>query len=800
MIAEDSNDLVLLLGEKAGKQARDNGFFFFEHRISQGYKNTYFVYTHENIDINKIKKYKENILLKDSRKHISTFHKADYLLLNDGYLDVFPTTGKSPLSKGWSPIIYLQHGIISYKKVHFYKGHYNGRIRSFITSLFSEKNIVSQILQPKKDINQTKKLVLKYKIPHFNGYTSKEDLKNFYSFILEKYYRDKNSVDAEDLQTLKRLINNIGFLDTRVVNAGLSRHKNLSNIKKTNKNILFFFTWREEWTVAGPQNSFLEIIKSIKNSKSLMEYAKRKKLNIAFYLHEKVLHLKDDINSLFNNDILFVGQEDFSEVLSDTAICVTDYSSISFEFNLLKTPVIFLQFDYDQYKFERGHFLDSPYDFNGTVVRKISDLESLFSQKNIRDILKKSAISNHRKVLLDYENYKNTNAILDDIVRKKQEHIVYFCYNLYGVGGTVQTVINQANHLVERGYQVSIISLRRTAETPKLHLDPSVRLEYLNDARSKGRHRTKWENHLAQYPSLLFKKTEDLYSGLSLLTDLKLKKVLKTIKNATLVGTFPGLCVNILKNAHKSNIVMVQEHKEFSSHSSEIQKSLIKHYNKAHKVVALTKFQREEFNAQGFNNVINIPNGIEDKLELLARAGLHKKQKRIVSFGRLVKIKQFDLLIQAFSHIATSYPDWKVDIYGDGEDKDMLLQMIDDLRLNDQVTIHSPTSLVYEEIYNSAFCALTASKEPFGMVYIESFSMSKPVVSFDIGYGPKEFLVDGYNSLISPCFDTQDFAKKMEMLMTDENLLQKLGDNARQTYINNYEISKVMDKFLRECK
>jgi glycosyltransferase involved in cell wall biosynthesis len=126
--------------------------------------------------------------------------------------------------------------------------------------------------------------------------------------------------------------------------------------------------------------------------------------------------------------------------------------------------------------------------------------------------------------------------------------------------------------------------------------------------------------------------------------------------------------------------------------------------------------------------------------------------------------------------------------------------MIDNLRLNDQVTIHSPTSLVYEEIYNSAFCALTASKEPFGMVYIESFSMSKPVVSFDIGYGPKEFLVDGYNSLISPCFDTHDFAKKMEMLMTDENLLQKLGDNARQTYINNYEISKVMDKFLRECK
>ncbi|BBR22599.1 TPA: glycosyltransferase [Kluyvera ascorbata] len=793
------DDLLILISEKGGLQARDNGFAYFKHRIEHGYKNTFYIYERDNIDIESLSLFKRNIILKNSLMHRRLFFKADYLMLNDGYMDVFPSFKKTPLSKGWAPIFYLQHGIISYKKIHFYKGHYNGRVRYFSTSLKNEKYIVSDILQSKSDIHQINKIISKYKIPHLKGYVEKKDLKDFYIKLLNSYYTQEKNVEEVDLKVLRKLIISIGFLDCRIANCGLPRHENLQNITKKNKSLLFFFTWRDEWTKKSDDNSFLQLVRAIKSSHGILDFAEEHNLQIRFYLHEKILGLKDKLYQIFDGNIDFAGQNDFNSVLEDTAICITDYSSVAFEFNLLKTPVIFLHFDYDQYKYERGHFMSSPYDFLGVTVRTVKEIENYLSKENSYEKLNALAAVNYTKVKNDYEGFSKTNKFVDLLIEKKQKNIIFFCYNAYGVGGTVQTVINQANFLVSIGYLVTIISLRKTSDTPVLNIDPSVRLEFLNDVRSKGKYRTPLENALSKMRSRLFYQTEDLYSGLSLLTDIKLVKIIRSIHNSVLVGTFPGVCINLIKNSNNTNKIVVQEHKEFNSHSEEIKKAIIKNYNNASKIIVLTEFQISDYLSNGVKNITNIPNGIADQLSLLSLVGERKKTNRIVSFGRLVEMKQFDLLIESFSIIAVKYPDWKLDIYGDGEQKPLLMDMIEKLNLKSQVRICPPTSLVYEEIYNSDFCALTSSREGFGMVYIESFSMGKPVVSFDIEYGPKEFLKHEFNSLVSPCFDVHHLASQMERLINDNDLLDRLGVNARKTYIERYEISKVVERFLEVC-
>lgn len=791
-------DLVVLVSEKSGMQARDNGFSYFEHRMSMGYQNTYYVYDQNNIDLHKLSKYQTNLLLKDSFKHKKAFYKADYLLLNDGYKDVFPTIKNKPLSKGWAPILYLQHGIISYKKVFFHKGHYNGRIRYFITSLITEKNIVINSLQTQNDIKNTSLLIAKYNYPHVNSFVKREDLQSFYIFLLNKYYNNPKSVSTQDLQKLKKLILNIGFLETRVKNYGLSRHRKLDIIQKKQKNIVFFFTWREEWLINNDDNQFLSLIEKINNNSNITDYATKNDLKLSFYLHEKISFLKEMIQNKYEDKITLIGQLDFENVLRDAYMCVTDYSSVAFEFNLLKTPVIFIHFDYDQYKHERGHYLASPYNFLGMVFRTIEEFGAFLRKKDVDKMITQKNLNHYQTIVNDYENYNKTDKLIDRLISEKQKHIVYFCYNAYGVGGTVQTVINQANYLVSIGFTVTIISLRRTSDIPTLHLDPSVRLEYLNDVRNRGRYRSKIENHLAQYPSILFRRTEDLYGGLSLLIDVRLKKIIKSLSDCTIVGTFPGLCVSILKYSNKSNKILVQEHKEFSSHSPIIQKDIKKYYQKANKVLVLTEFQKTEYINENINNVINIPNGIQDKLSQFNASNPTKTNNRIVSFGRLVAMKQFNLLIDAFSLIAKDFPDWTLDIYGDGDEYNNLDKLIESYDLRKQIKIMPSTSLVYEELYNSAFCALSSSKEAFGMVYIESFSMGKPVVSFDIGFGPKEFLKNNYNSLVSDCFDVNLFAINMQKLMSNRELLNELSRNARETYLKNYEISMVMSKFLKE--
>ncbi|HFF8548658.1 TPA: glycosyltransferase [Kluyvera cryocrescens] len=792
-------DLIILISEKGGLQARDNGFAYFKHRINLGYKNTYYIYDRKNIDIDGLSAFKKNIVLKNSYKHKKLFYKADYLILNDGYMDVFPEFNKMPLSKGWAPIVYLQHGIIAYKKIHFYKGHYNGRVRYFSTSLKKEKYIVSDILQSKIDIYNTNKLIAKYKVPHLKSYVEKRDLKDLYVNLLRTYYSDSKNVEETDLKILKKLIMSIGFLDCRIANCGLPRHEGLVDVKKKNKSLLFFFTWRDEWTKDSNDNSFLQLVREIKTSDGILRFAEKNNLQIRFYLHEKILGLKDKLYKIFDGKIDFAGQDDFHSVLEETAICVTDYSSVAFEFNLLKTPVLFLHFDYDNYKYERGHFLSSPYDFLGVTVRTVKEMERFFIGEHSYKNMKRMAQENYLKVKNDYEGFGKTNKYVDSLIDSPQRNIIFFCYNAYGVGGTVQTIINQANYLVSIGFMVTIVSLRKTSDTPVLNLDPSVRIEFLNDVRSRGRYRTYSENILSGMRSRLFYQSEDLYSGLSLLTDVKLLKVIKSIKNSILVGTFPGICINLIKNSDRTNKVIVQEHKEFNSHSEEIKKSIIKYYKYAWKIIVLTEFQISDYRKNGIKRIINIPNGIEDQYSLLSEVISNKKKNRIVSFGRLVEMKQFDLLIESFSIIATKYPDWRLDIYGDGEQKSRLLEMIENLSLQAQIRIYPPTSLVYEELYNSDFCVLTSSREGFGMVYIESFSMGKPVVSFDIEYGPKEFLQHEYNSLVSPCFDINHLANQMERLMNDDDLLNAMGKNARRTYIERYEISKVVSRFLEAC-
>ncbi|MDL4912840.1 MAG: CDP-glycerol glycerophosphotransferase family protein [Enterobacterales bacterium endosymbiont of Blomia tropicalis] len=344
------------------------------------------------------------------------------------------------------------------------------------------------------------------------------------------------------------------------MNSGLSRHENLFKINKEPNNLLFFFTWREEWIKSCDGNGFIRLVASLIENKKINKYASEENLNITFYLHEKVHYLKDELKAAYGDKINFVGQHDFSAVLSQTYLCITDYSSVAFEFNLIKTPVIFFQFDYDNYKSERGHYLSSPYEFKGIVVRTVFELEQLLEDSNLKITFKRLAKKNNALIRQDYINFGKTNNIIDNALSQKNKHIVYFCFNIYGVGGTVQTVINQANYLVVKGYQVSVISLRRTSVTPTLHLDPSVRIEYLNDVRNKGKYRNKLENILAQFPSKAFRKTEDLYSGLSLLIDIKLKRIIKSLKGAVLIGTFPGLCSNLIKYSSKTNKVIIQEH------------------------------------------------------------------------------------------------------------------------------------------------------------------------------------------------------------------------------------------------
>ena len=171
--------------------------------------------------------------------------------------------------------------------------------------------------------------------------------------------------------------------------------------------------------------------------------------------------------------------------------------------------------------------------------------------------------------------------------------------------------------------------------------------------------------------------------------------------------------------------------------------------------------------------------------------------KRVIAVGRLDYQKGFDRLIQAWEIVYKSgkYNDWRLDIFGQGEWKEMLQGMIDERGLNSSAFINKPTKNIGEEYADSAMLVMSSNYEGFPMVMIEAMACGLPVVAFDFKCGPKDIISDGENGLIIQNGDIMALAEGMMKLMEDTGNRKRMSMNARKI-VDTYSEKAVMDKWI----
>lgn len=171
--------------------------------------------------------------------------------------------------------------------------------------------------------------------------------------------------------------------------------------------------------------------------------------------------------------------------------------------------------------------------------------------------------------------------------------------------------------------------------------------------------------------------------------------------------------------------------------------------------------------------------------------------KRVIAVGRLDYQKGFDRLIQAWEiiHKSGKYNDWRLDIFGQGEWKEMLQGMIDERGLNSSAFINKPTKNIGEEYADSAMLVMSSNYEGFPMVMIEAMACGLPVVAFDFKCGPKDIISDGENGLIIRNGDIEALAEGMMRLMEDTGNRKRMSMNARKI-VDTYSEKAVMDKWI----
>lgn len=170
---------------------------------------------------------------------------------------------------------------------------------------------------------------------------------------------------------------------------------------------------------------------------------------------------------------------------------------------------------------------------------------------------------------------------------------------------------------------------------------------------------------------------------------------------------------------------------------------------------------------------------------------------RVIAVGRLDYQKGFDRLIEAWRiiHQHEDCKDWTLDIFGQGEWKERLQDMIEACGLQDCVKLNAPTKQIGREYANSSMLVMSSNYEGFPMVMIEAMACGLPAVSFDFKCGPKDIIQHGVNGLLVKNGDIQGLADVMMHLMADEQLRQRMSAEARKV-VETYSEEVVMRKWL----
>lgn len=269
---------------------------------------------------------------------------------------------------------------------------------------------------------------------------------------------------------------------------------------------------------------------------------------------------------------------------------------------------------------------------------------------------------------------------------------------------------------------------------------------------------------------------------------LKIHKIINDTKPDLIISFITELngCV-LLANCLKKRKIIVSERTTIQRQMS-FWRSFSRHilYRFASKVVLVSK------NDYNYANWLENKTVIYNPLFFPITDNYEKRGKRIITIGDLCRwhVKGFDLLIQAWSKIAPLYPDWKLQFVG-ATDNNPITEMVKSYGLENQSDFLGWTDEIDKVLQTKSIYVLSSRHEGCPNSLIEAMSQGCACVAFDCKTGPNEIITDGVSGLLAQNGDIDDLAAKLQRLIDDEHLRQRLAKGATEE-VRRFEKGKIM--------
>lgn len=156
-----------------------------------------------------------------------------------------------------------------------------------------------------------------------------------------------------------------------------------------------------------------------------------------------------------------------------------------------------------------------------------------------------------------------------------------------------------------------------------------------------------------------------------------------------------------------------------------------------------------------------------------------QRNDEIVAVGRIDDNKNQIMLVEAFDLIADKFPSINVMIYGDGDAKEKVADLIRQKGLEERVILAGHQTDIKQKIQNARIFVITSKVEGVPNALMEAMALGLVPISTDFGGGgAKQLINDGENGYIVPVDDVSAMAERLERVLMDKVLEERLRNSA----------------------
>lgn len=383
------------------------------------------------------------------------------------------------------------------------------------------------------------------------------------------------------------------------------------------------------------------------------------------------------------------------------------------------------------------------------------------------------------------------------------KNILFLLQRYPGLGGieVVTTVI--ANYLINQGYNIFFYSI--TSEKEYTELDKRIIVYHNTKTEIKEQSKEFFNfcsSHKINY--IILHDNYDIQPDLFIGTVKHLNCKFFVVEHSDPMGVIKGVKSVVQRKRHGNFHDLLWSLKNYN-----YDKKITKHYiirknqlfKACNKYVILSK---------RFENGIKycIPDYDKNKLvaindPLTVPIVQCEKQKNIVVFiARLEATKRIDYLIQILKQVAPKYLNWEFRIYGDGSERKIIEQFIQD-QSTPNIKYYGPTNNVPAVLQEAKILLMTSEYEGWGLVLTEAMANGTVPIAFDSYESIHDIIENGVNGILVPPFNIHEYCSNLSKLLDNNNIYQmfhnKVYSKAASFQISN-DIGKQWIKLLESSK